>query len=193
MTEVMKINHFHAQLRKEALQRFKNISASNKKTPDDVLIVFRRKYVKPESQATAKQKWHKLTFDPNIKSLSDFLQELNECAERAFGDNAQHMIDSLLYAKLPLHLERSFNLAYLENGTYDQIVAHLKRELEFSGLENDGELTVPTMTAVPQNDNQQKTEQAEIVCHCCIKPGHVIRDCRKRMRKEQEQRNDPSM
>ena len=26
-----------------------------------------------------------------------------------------------------------------------------------------------------------------------VKPGHVIRDCRKRMRKEQEQRNDPSI
>ena len=110
MTEAMKINHFHAQLRKEALQTFKIISAINKKTLDDVLIVFRRKYIKPESQATAKHKWHKLTFDPNTKSLPDFLDELSECAERAFGDNAQHTIDSLLYAKLPPHLKRSLNL-----------------------------------------------------------------------------------
>ena len=103
-----------------------------------MLIVFRRKYVKPESQATAKHKWHKLTFDPNTKSLPDFLGELNKCAERAFGDNTEHMIDSLLYAKLPPHLKRSLNLAYLENGTYDQIITHLERELENSGLENDG-------------------------------------------------------
>ena len=82
MTEAMKINHFHAPLRKDALQTFRRISASNKKTLDDVLIVFRRKYIKPESQATAKHKWHKLTFDPNTKSLSDFLEELNECAEK---------------------------------------------------------------------------------------------------------------
>ena len=192
MTEAMKINHFHAHQRKEALQTFRNINALNKKTLDDVLFVFRRKYVKPESQATAKHKWHKLTFDPNTRSLPDFLEELNECAERAFGDNAQHMIDSLLYAKLPPHLKRSLNLAYLENGTYDQIVAHLERELELSGLENDGELTIPTMTAVPPNDSQQNTEQTKVVCHYCKKPGHVIRDCRKRIRKEQEQRNDPS-
>ena len=113
MTEAMKINHFHAHLRKEARQTFRNISALNKKTLDDVLIVFRRKYVKPESQATAKHKWHTLTFDPNTKSLPDFIEELNECAERAFGDNAQHMIDSLLYAKLPPHFKRSLKLAYL--------------------------------------------------------------------------------
>ena len=111
MTEAMKINHFHAHLRIEALQTFRIISALKKETLDDVLIVSRRKYVKPESQATAKHKWHKLTFDANSKSLSDFLEKLNECAARAFGDNAQQFIDSFLYAKLPPHLKRSLNLA----------------------------------------------------------------------------------
>ena len=105
MTEAMKNNHFHDHLQKQALQTFRDVSALNKKTLDDVLFVFRRKYVKPESQATAKHKWHKLKFDPNTKSLPDFLEELNECAERAFDDNAQHMIDSLLCAKLPPHLK----------------------------------------------------------------------------------------
>ena len=174
MTKAMKNNHFHAHLRKEALQTFRKISELNKKNLDEVLFVFRRKYVKPESQATAKHKWHKLIIDPNTKSLLDFLKELNECAERAFADNAQHMIDTLLYAKLPPHLKQSLNLDYLENGKYDQIVAHLERELELSGLENDGGLTIPTMTAEPPNDNQQNTEQAKIVCHYCTKPGHVI-------------------
>ena len=186
MTEAMKSNHFHAHLRKEAPQTFRNISASNKKTLDDVLIVFRRIYVKPESQATAKHKWH----NPNTKSLPDILEELNECAERAFGENAQHMIDSLLYAKLPPLLKQPLNLAYLENGTYDQIVAHLERELELSGLENDGELKIPTMIAIPPNENQQNTEQTKIVYHYCKKPGHVVRDYRKRIGKEQKQRND---
>ena len=193
MTEVMKLNRFQAHLRKEALQTFRNISASNKKTLDDVLIVFRRKYVKPESQATAKHNWHKLTFDPNTKSLSDFLEELDDCAEKAFGDNAQHMIDSLLYAKLPLHLKRSLNLAYLENGTYDQKFSQLEKEIELSGLENDDEMTIPTMTAVPPNDNQQNTDQTKKVCHYCKRPGQVLGVCRKRLRREQEQGKNPSI
>ena len=72
------------------------------------------------------------------KITADFLEELNECAERAFGDSAHNKVESLLYAKLPSHLKRSLNLAYMENGTYDQIVADLERELELSRLENDG-------------------------------------------------------
>ena len=40
------------------------------------------------------------------------------------------MIDSLLYAKLPPKLKRSVNMARIEKGSYDEIVAHLERELE---------------------------------------------------------------
>ena len=76
MTESMKINHFHSLLRKKALQIFRNVTFANLQTLKDVLAVFRRKYVKPESQATAKHKWHKLVFDPNTMKLPDFLEGL---------------------------------------------------------------------------------------------------------------------
>ena len=66
MTETMKFNHFHAHLGKEALQTFRNISASSMKTLEDLLFVFRRKYFKPESQTTAK---HKLKAQTHIRSM----------------------------------------------------------------------------------------------------------------------------
>ena len=81
MTEAWEINHFHMHLRKEALQTFRNINANNERTLEDVLIVFCRKNFKLEIRATAKHKWHKLTFDPNTVSLPDTLEELNENAE----------------------------------------------------------------------------------------------------------------
>ena len=80
-------------------------------------------------QATAKHKWHRLVFDPNTMKLPDFLEELNQGAEKAFGEHAQAMIDSLLYDKLPPKLKRSVNMARLENATYEEIVTHLEREL----------------------------------------------------------------
>ena len=138
MTETMKINHFHSLLRKNALQTFRNLNTANRQTLEDILAIFRRKYVKPESQATAKHKWHRLVFDPNTMKLPDFLEELNQGAEKAFGENAQAMIDSLLYAKLPPKLKRFVNMARLENATYEEIVTHLERELELNGLSPRG-------------------------------------------------------
>ena len=100
MTEEMKINHFPSLLRKNALQFFRSSNTTNRQTLEDILAVFCRKYVKPESEATAKHKWHKLVFDPNTMKLPDFLEVLDQGAEKAFGENAQAKIDSLLYAKL---------------------------------------------------------------------------------------------
>ena len=58
MTEQMKIVQSHSLLRKRGLQTFSNINSVNRQTSEDVLVKFRREHVKPESQATAKHKWH---------------------------------------------------------------------------------------------------------------------------------------
>ena len=195
MTEAMKINHLHSLLGKNALQTFRNINSTNKQTLEDILAIFRRQYVKPESQATAKHKWHRLVFDPNTMKLQDFLEELNQGAEKAFGENAQAMIDSLLYAKLPPKLKRSVNMARLENATYEEIVAHLERELELNGLEEGDDIPVPTMSTAPTATRPgtgllSSGIDPNITCNYCKKPGHVKDDCRKLKRKEEQRRND---
>ena len=43
LTEARKMNHFYANLRKEALKTIRNINATNRRTVEDVLIMFRRK------------------------------------------------------------------------------------------------------------------------------------------------------
>ena len=197
MTETMKINHFHSLLRKNALQTFRNINTANRQTLEDILAVFRRKYVKPESQATAKHKWHRLVFDPNTMKLPDFLEELNQGAEKAFGENAQAMIDSLLYAKLPPKLKRSVNMARLENATYEEIVTHLERELELNGLEEGDDIPVPTMSTAPTATRPGTGLLSSgidyfpnITCNYCKKPGHVKDECRNLKRNEEQRRNE---
>ena len=194
MTEQMKINHFHSLLRKGALQTFRNINSINRQTLEDVLVIFRRKYVKPESQATAKHKWHRLTFDPNTMKLPDFLEELNQGAEKAFGENAKSMIDSLLYAKLPPKLKRSVNMARLENGTYEEIVAHLERELELNALEESDDLPMATMASASTNQSNLLSTgintNKDAQCSYCKATGLFYKSCPKLKKKKEMEEKD---
>ena len=122
LTEEDKINYFHSLMRGDALQTFKNITSPNRENLGDILTVFRRKYVKPQSMAAAKHKFQRLVFNPANQKLYDFLDELQNLAKDAFGVAAQAIIEQFIYAKKPPHLKKSINQAHLENGTYEQIV-----------------------------------------------------------------------
>ena len=196
LTENMKINHFHAHLRGLALKTFKNIQRTPTTTLEDILVVFRRKYVKPESSASAKHRFNQLMFQPENQKLPDFLEDLQESAERAFGEAAPQMIESLIYAKMPPHLKKSINQAFLENGTYEQIVEHLERKMELNGLEADEPLAKTQMTAVKQQTNIQNTRTPpqntlqDNQCRYCKDEGHIAKECPK-LAKRQKMDQDP--
>ena len=156
LTEENKIKYFHNFMRGDALQTFKNISSPNRENPAEILTVFRRKYVNPQSMATAKHQFQQLVFNPANQKLIDFLDELQKLAKDAFGVVAQAIIDQFLDAKMPLHLEKSINQAHLENGTYEQIVTHLERELELNSLEYPDETQMNTVTHQQQIEVNQE-------------------------------------
>ena len=106
LTEEMKINHIHAHLRGLALKTFKNIQGTSTTTLEDILVVFRRKYVKPKSSASAKHRHNRLMFQPETQKLPDFLEDLQESAEKTFGEAVPQMIESLIYAKMPPNLKK---------------------------------------------------------------------------------------
>ena len=64
LTEEDKVNYFHSLMRGDALQTFKNTSSPNREDLAEILTVFRRKYVKFQSMATAKHKFQQLVFNP---------------------------------------------------------------------------------------------------------------------------------
>ena len=109
LTQEDKINYFHSLMRGDALQTIKNITSPNRENLGEILTVFRRKYVKPLSMATAKHKFHRLAFNPTNQKLFDFLDELQKLAKDAFGVAAQAIIEQFIYAKMPPHLKKSIS------------------------------------------------------------------------------------
>ena len=173
-------------MRGDAPQTFKNITSPNREKLGEILTVFRRKYVKPQSMATAKHKFQQLVFNPANQKLIDFLDELQKLAKDAFGVAAQAIIEQFIYAKTPPHLKESINQSHLEIGTYEQIVPHLERELELNGLEAPDEMPINTVT---QQAPQQNSNKPRPTCHHCIKPGHYQNQCRQLKRKKDQTRN----
>ena len=68
LTEGDRINYFHSLMRGDALQTFKNINGPTRENLEEILAVFRRKYVKPQSMATAKHKFQETNLNQQTKS-----------------------------------------------------------------------------------------------------------------------------
>ena len=191
LTKDDRINYFHSLMRGDGLQTLKNISGPTRENLEEILAVFRRKYVKPQSMATAKHKFQKLVFNPANQKLVEFLDELQKLAKDALGIAAHAIIEQFIYAKMPPDLKKSINQAHLENGTYEQIVTHLERELELNGLEASDELQMNTVSQQLANANADRSKPT---CHHCGKPGHYRNQCRllKKQREETENmQNNP--
>ena len=102
--------------------------------------------MKPQSMVMAKHKFHRLFFNPLNQNLIDFLEKPQNLAKDAFGVATQLIIEQFINAKMPPHLKKSINQAYLENNLYEQIRTHLERDLKLNSVEAPDELKMNTDT-----------------------------------------------
>ena len=199
LTENDRIKYFHSLMRGDALQTFKNNNGPTRENLEEILAVFRRKYVKPQSMATAKHKFQNFVCNPANQTLVDFLDELQKLAKDAFGIAAHAIIEQFINAKMPPHLKKSINQAHLENGTYKQIVTHLERELELNSLEYPDETQMNTVTykqqiegnkddggninsdTIDSNPNNHEIDRKSKTlyppCEICSKTNHSTERC----------------
>ena len=96
--------------------------------------------------ATAKHNFQQLVFNPAQQKSIDFLDDFQKMAKDAFRVAAQAIIEQFIYAKIPPNLKKSINQAHLKNGTYEQIVTHLEKEVELNSLEFPDETQMNTVT-----------------------------------------------
>ena len=114
ISEEEQIHNFHSLLRDEALQAYRNTTDTNRASLEDIIATFRRRYVRPQSIATARCKWEQLYFDPSRQTFQDFLEQYQKLAQEAYGEDAPRFIKTSFYAKMPTHLKRVLNQARLE-------------------------------------------------------------------------------
>ena len=163
-------------MREDVLHTFKNINGPTQENLGEILAVFRRKYVKRQSMATAKHKFQKqLVFNPATQKLVDLPDDFQKQATDAFGIAAHAIIKQFIYAKMPPHLKKSKDQAHMENGTYEQIVTHLDRELKLNRSLVPDELQI---NAVSHNTANANADRPKLTCHHCKKPRHYRNHCR---------------
>ena len=190
LTEIQKINYFHSLLRGDALQAFCNIEDTKKDSLDEIMTIFKRRFGDYLSMAKARCEWDALKFDPSNQKLHEFLDILQKTAKEAFGSEAQQFIDKAIYAKMPDHVKKILNRAYLEDKPYNDIVLHLEREMRLNGLGAPDEVTLvplnkaepaPAKTEPKQVDNTTQNVKKGY-CFYCNKFGHYKAECRKMKR-----------
>ena len=124
ISEDEQIHYFHSLLRGDSFQTYRNVTDTNRASLEDIITTFRRRYVRPQSVATARCKWEQLPFDHSHQKFQDFLEQYQKFAQEAFGDEASKYIETSFYAKMPPHLKRVLNQARLETESYDTMVQH---------------------------------------------------------------------
>ena len=84
-------------------------------------------------------------------------------------------------------------MARLENGTYEEIVAHLERELELNALEESDDLPIATMASSSKSRNllsngidTNKNNQ----CSYCKAEDHFWKNCPKLKKKKESEAKD---
>ena len=159
LTEDDRIKYFHSLRKGDALLTFRNINSPTPENLAQILAVFRRNYVKPQSMAREKQNFQKILLNPANQKLVDFLDELQKLVKDAFEIAAHAIIEQFIYSKMTPHLKKSINQAYLENGTSKQIVTDLEKVLELTYLEALDELQINTVSQHGTNTNADRPKQ----------------------------------
>ena len=157
LTEVQKLNYFNSLLRGDALQAFCKIKDSKKDSLDEIMTVFKLRFGDYLSMAKARCEWDALKFDPSTQKLHEFLDVPQNIAKEALVSEAQQIIDKAIYAKMPDHVKKILNRAYLEDKPYNDIVLLLEKEMRLNGLGAPDEVFL-----VPSNKMKPAKTKPEI-------------------------------
>ena len=125
------------------------------------MTIFKRRFGDHISMAKARCEWDALKFDPSTQKHHEFLDVLQKTAKEAFGSEAQQCFDKAIYPKLPNHVKKILNGAYLEDKPFNDIVLHLEKEMRLNGLGAPHEMTLIPLNKIEPTQTKNEPKQAE--------------------------------
>ena len=77
--------------------------------------VFDEEYDVNRESHRAQVALHKMNFDPNVETFTQYLIKFNELADNAFPEKGQRYVDEMLFATLPHDIRIGYSLTTKKN------------------------------------------------------------------------------
>ena len=202
LTEEQKLNYFQSLLRDEAIEFWQTLKITTETTLQDVLQAFTKEYAKEDLKEVSKYKIDQMRYDPTKESFADFLTRYKKLAKQAYGDKANDIAETFLFAKLPIQIQNELAMAGKHDAKVEEIKTFVQRRCQYAQL-LPGTSDMQPLNQVynyqpkqnnaqpahnPNNTEENPTREVkrrfEGNCRYCNILGHKWIECRKRLRDE---------
>ena len=134
LTEEQKLNYFQSLLRDEAIEFWQTLKITTETTLHNVLQAFNKEYAKEDLREVSKYKFDQMRYDPTKESFADFLTKYKKLAKQAYGDKANDIAKTFLFAKLPIQIQNELAMAGKHDAKVEEIKSFVQRRCQYAQL-----------------------------------------------------------
>ena len=121
LMEEQKLNYFQCLLRDDAIDFWQTLKITTETTLTEILQEFSKEYAKEDLKEVSKYKFDQMRYDPTTESFADFLTKFKKLAKQAYGDKANDIAETFLFAKLPIQIQNELAMAGKHDATSEEI------------------------------------------------------------------------
>ena len=131
LREEQKLNYFQSLLRDDAIDFCQILKITTATTLRDILVAFKKEeYAKKELTEFSRLKFDQLRYHPVTELLSTFLSNYKRIAKQAYRGRAQDIVQTFLFAKLPIQLQTKLAGAGKHNSSIEEIKTFAQRRCQ---------------------------------------------------------------
>ena len=134
LTEEQKLNYFQSLLRDKAIEFCQTLKITTETTLHDVLQAFNKEYAKEDLREVSEYKIDQMRYDPTKESFADFLTKYKKLAEQAYGDKANDIAETFLFAKLPIQIQNELAMASKHDAKVEEIKTFVQLRCQYAQL-----------------------------------------------------------